>query len=377
MLILADTTQHSLLQLTTSLSSPLPTPLACGWRNTPSHACSSFLMQRKKFSTFLKTVFNSQLVTELFPLFEMRLLYIYSCWMSGDGWEATSEPRYQCRSGRLNIKYQLSAPDKHTAALSVLAEKVSSSEKSDESFVSAKNASLWRQKGSLETISKVHSYSGYSERNVTWIRQGEFKMENQHRGCKEGHTVVSSHVWQHIRSELYFHLISQRECQSQGVTGSCSRELDLPQQWNDNAYISLDLQRGRNTPVIGRFLKTNLSVFKVSSARTRPNRDQFNFVLYFSPWWMSQYICMGNSSCTVSCFTLFRSYTELSLLLWWPRPCDMSALLLPCIPACCFNSSSNHHSGCLPINSQFLFAGSDEISQPGKENELYLWFISI
>lgn len=186
MLILADTTQHSLLQLTTSLSSPLPMLLACGWRNTPSHASSSFLMQRKKISTFLKTVFNSQLVTELFPLFEMRLLNIYSCWMSGDGWEATSEPSYQCRSGRLNIKYQLSAPDKHTAALSVLAEKVSSSEKSDESFASAKNASLWSQKSSLETISKVHSYSGYSERNVTWIRQGEFKMENQHRGCKEG-----------------------------------------------------------------------------------------------------------------------------------------------------------------------------------------------
>lgn len=176
MLILADTTQHSLLQRTTSLSSPLPTLLACGWRNTPSHACFYFLMQRKKISTFLKIVFNSQLVTELFPLFEMRLLNIYSCWMSGDGWEATSEPSYQCRSGRLNIKYQLSAPDKHTAALSVLAEKVSSSEKSDESVVSAKNASLWRQKGSLEIISKVHSYSGYSERNVTWIRQGEFKM---------------------------------------------------------------------------------------------------------------------------------------------------------------------------------------------------------
>lgn len=81
--------------------------------------------------------------------------------------------------------------------------------------------------------------------------------------------MVSSHVWQHIRSDLYFHLISQRERQSQGVTGSCSWELDLPQQWNDNAYISLDLQRGRNTPVIGSFLKTNLSVFKVSSARTR------------------------------------------------------------------------------------------------------------
>lgn len=79
MLILADTTQHSLLQLTTSLSSPLPTLLVCGWRNTPSHASSSFLMQRKKISTFLKTVFNSQLVTELFPLFEMRLLNIYSC----------------------------------------------------------------------------------------------------------------------------------------------------------------------------------------------------------------------------------------------------------------------------------------------------------
>lgn len=48
MLILADTTQHSLLQLTTSLSSPLLMLLACGWRNTPSHASSSFLMQRKK-----------------------------------------------------------------------------------------------------------------------------------------------------------------------------------------------------------------------------------------------------------------------------------------------------------------------------------------
>lgn len=55
MLMPADTTQHSLLQLTTSLSSPLPTLLACGWTNTPSRACSSFLMQRKKKSQhFLK-----------------------------------------------------------------------------------------------------------------------------------------------------------------------------------------------------------------------------------------------------------------------------------------------------------------------------------
>lgn len=152
----------------------------------------------------------------------MRLLNIYSCWMSGDGWEATSEPRYQCRSGRLNIKYQLSAQTN--------TQRHFLSEKSDESFVSAKNASLWRQKGSLETISKVHSYSGYSERNVTWFRQGEFKMENQHRGCKEGPVAQwRAHVWQHIR---YFHLISQRERQSQGVRGSCSRELDLPQQWH-------------------------------------------------------------------------------------------------------------------------------------------------